>query len=490
MVFSILATPIIVLNLGVKDYGVYIFINSVVGIIGLLDLGISTAVTKYLLEYQAQKNEEGSKRLVHTANSLFLLIGILGLLISLFIGIAGGALFPNKITDASYFFILFSLAGVNFLFGSISNIYNIIPTVMHRFDILVKTNLVLNTTNIIVNIVIVLLGYKLKMFLLCQVLMTIAFMLIKRRVALKILPIVKYKFALIKEEIVRCYKFGLATAINNTASVSLALLDRLIIPIFVGPSQLTYYSLPGNIPARIPAITDNLSGIIFPVSTSLKSAGNEEKLKRFYIRSVRLMFLISSAITLSIIFLSDKILRYWLNADFADKSTHILIILAVTNFIISLLSPITSFFMGIGKLKRLSLVSFSMAAINAILLLILLPRYGITGAAWAFLISILPIFYALYLIENKYLHLEKRLSYYIGAVLKMIATGLALLVIVRLVIYPAITNFPTLFILGPITVCIYFALYFAFGFFEEEDLVDFKKFLVLIVNKFPLRKMK
>lgn len=488
MVFSILTTPIIVLNLGVKEYGILVFINSIVGIISLLDLGISTSVTKFLIEYQAKNQEEESKKLIYTANSIFFGIGIVGFLITLFISIAGSFIMPDKITDKNYYLILFLFAGINFFLNSVNNLYNLIPTVAHRFDIAVKMNTIISTSTTIITLITVLLGYKLKALLFIQIITTLITIIIRRKIAIKILPIAKYKLAFVKTEAIRCYKFGVATAINSTASISLALLDRLIIPLFVGPTQLTYYSLPGNIPARIPAITDNLSGIIFPVSASLQSAGHEERLKRFYIRSVRLIFLISSAITLSIIFLADKILLYWINADFAEKSTQILIILAVTNFIISLLSPINSFFLGIGKLKHLSIISFSMAIINAILLFLWLPSYGITGASWAYLISVLPIFYTIYLIENKHLHLENRLKYYFEAIFKMIATGTALFILVKILVYPIISNFATLFVLGPATVGLYFVLYLAFGFFEKEDLDDFRKFTLLIINKLPIKR--
>jgi hypothetical protein len=57
--------------------------------------------------------------------------------------------------------------------------------------------------------------------------MTLIFIFIRRKISMDLLPIAKYKFAFIKKEVIRCYKFGLTTVINSTASISLALLDRL-----------------------------------------------------------------------------------------------------------------------------------------------------------------------------------------------------------------------------------------------------------------------
>lgn len=46
IIFAIGITPIIVFKLGIKEYGIYIFINTLISLLGLIDLGITTAATK------------------------------------------------------------------------------------------------------------------------------------------------------------------------------------------------------------------------------------------------------------------------------------------------------------------------------------------------------------------------------------------------------------------------------------------------------------
>jgi O-antigen/teichoic acid export membrane protein len=483
MIFSLLVTPIFVLRLGIKEYGIFVFINTIVGLLTLLDLGLSTSVTKQLVTYLAQGKTKEQRDLIYTANTLFLLIGLAGFIIAIALALAGGYFFPTRIIDPQYYFILFSLAGLNFFLGSINNLYNLIPNATSRFDLGAKLNIAALTTVSLVNLAIALLGFKLKTIFAAQIIITLVFLFIRRRVAMKILPIAKYRFAFIKEEAIRCYKFGLSTVVNSTASQSLAMLDRLIIPIFIGPTQLTYYSLPGNISARIPGISDNFAGIVFPISTSLHSGGEQERFKNFYVRSVRLITLVSTAISLSIIFLADKILFYWLNADFAQKSTHVLIVLVLTNFIISLLSPVNAFFLALGRLKFLTISSITMALINAGLLLVLLPRYGINGAAWAYLISVLPIFFIIYTIEQKYLGLSGRGRYYLVLAGKTLVAGALFYIIEKFLVYPFINSFLALFVLGPASVLLFLLLYRLFGFLDQEDLDDLNKFARSLANK-------
>ncbi len=484
IIFSIFVTPIIVLKLGVKEYGIYVFVSTITGLLGLLDLGVSTAVTKYLAEYYGGQDEKKMTTLISSANSLFLLVGLIGLGITMILVLGGQWFFPNRIDNESYYLLIFLLAGLNFFVSSINTLYNLIPDAIQHFAVSAKLNIIYLTLSALVNLAVVEIGYGIKGIFIAQIILTVIFLFIRRRAALQILPLAHYRFGWEWTEIKKCYRFGLATIINNTASTSLAYLDRLIIPLFIGPSQLTYYSLPGNVGARIPGVTDNLSGIIFPLTAGLHGGGEHERIKRLYIRSVRLITIIASAISLSIIFLADPILRYWLSADFADNSTGILIILTITNFIIALLSPITSFFFGLGKIKFSSLLSIVMAVLNALFLLILLPRYGIIGAAWAYLLSVLPIFYMIYFIEQKYLFLTNRGRYYLAIISKILITGSIFYITVDFLIAPWIKNLPTLIIGGPLTVIIFLTLYWLLEFYDQEDEQDLKKFIQLTRQKF------
>ncbi|MFA5319393.1 MAG: oligosaccharide flippase family protein [Candidatus Paceibacterota bacterium] len=481
MVFSILITPIVVLRLGAKDYGIYIFIGAITSLLGLLDLGISYAVMKFLAEYSAQLETEKIKKLLRSANSLFLLIGLSGLTTTILLSLGGRWLFADRLAGQQFYLILFIIAGLSFFISSINNSYNIIPEALQRYDISSKVNIVYLTLSPLTILILVLLGYKLIAIFISQLILTAIFVLVRRRYALQILPLAHYQLGWDKEEIRHCYRFGIATVINNTASTSLAYLDRLIIPIFIGPTQLTYYSLPGNVAARIPGVTDNLSGIIFPISASINGTGNQEQLRRFYIRSVRLVTTIASAISLSVIFLAYPIMRYWINADVANKSTNILVILTLTNFMIALLSPINAFFFGLGKIKFSSILNTIMAGLNALFLFLLLPKYGVTGAAWAYLLSMLPIFYMIYFAEKKYLGLIGRGKYYRQIIWRIGTTAAIFFFVAKFLISPLIVNFPTLAILGPGAVIVYLLLYKVLGFVEKEDWQDFKKFSNLAI---------
>ncbi len=88
-------SPFILTSLGKSEYGIYTIAGTIIGWLALCDFGLTSSTTKFLSEYQAKGDLEGSARYLGNVTALFSVIGggvlILGLLIYPFLGY----LFPN-----------------------------------------------------------------------------------------------------------------------------------------------------------------------------------------------------------------------------------------------------------------------------------------------------------------------------------------------------------------------------------------------------------
>lgn len=481
ILFSIIITPIVVTSLGIKEYGIYTFFNTVISLLGLLDFGISTAISKYLSEYYAQKNEEKIRKLLGTALTIFTGVGVTGLIV---FGL--GAIVPSfssSLVDYSHYTLGIIFAGLTFFLMVSTSIYSITFAALQRFDISSKIGIVILTVQQISILVLVLMGYSINEIFVLQFFISLASFLTQRHLARKILPELPRKFLWDKVEAVKCYKFGVTTFINNIATTSLTYLDRLIIPFFLGPSSLTYYSLPGNITNRIPSLSNSLSVILFPMASGLHGMGDMDKIRNLYIRSFRLITVIAAAMTVTTLAYAHQILQYWISAEFADKATMVLIILAFTNFVLALASPLSNFLLGLGKLKFITTLSITMAVVNTILLVILIPLAGINGAAWAYLLSLFPVLYMIYFTEKHYLSLTERKKYYIKTILGNLLVGVIIYMIGKLFLVNLISSLLLVLIVGGVTMIAYIALYWAFRLFEREDIESVKLFARRIIKK-------
>ncbi len=483
LIFSLFFTPIIVFSLGTKEFGIYVFITTIVSLLGLLDLGVSTAVTKYIAEYNSQNNRQKLQNLIGSTQTIFLIMGVIGL-----IGVIGSMelgiyIFPNFFIDYLEYKTAIILAGGIFFINAISSVYTIIPPAIQRFDITTKVGICILTATNITTVIAVINDYSVTDLFVIQFIFMLISMVIGIRIAKKLMPDISFRFIFDKEEIKKCYSFGLVTFLNNLATSSLTYLDRLIIPFYVGPTNLTYYSLPGNASNRIPAISNSLTNIVFPMTAHFEGSGNREQTQRLYIRSLRLITIMAAVLTVLVVSFSYQILLYWLNKDFADTASNILIILAFTNFFLALSGVLSQFLLGMGKLRVLSIMSICTAVLNTILLVILIPHWGIMGAAWAYLLSLGPIAYAFFYTEKHIFALGVRHKHHTHTWLKIILIGGILYILNTFVLAHLISNMFTLLLVGFTSFCIFIVLYKLCGFFETEDWNDFERFFQILIKK-------
>ncbi|MEI8337953.1 MAG: polysaccharide biosynthesis C-terminal domain-containing protein [bacterium] len=476
----VIFTPIIISHLGVKEYGIYIFLNTILTFLGLLDLGIGVATSKHVIEYYSTNQGTKLKKLLNSMNSIYLIQAFIYLFVCIGIGIVLQIFFIKPTTQENYLVLLLIIGLTGFIGAFFSNFVNSLITIQ-RYDLNLKISATFLLLSNISMLVLAILGYKLTTILIAQLILTTISILTYVIVSRKFFTPLKLKYEWDKTELIKNYKFALPVAFNNLANSSLVHFDKLLIPIFYGGAQLTYYSVPGSIATKISSISGTFSSLLFPITVNLHSLNNIEKIKRVYIRSIRLIAILSSAIALSIIFTADKILRYWLGTSFVEQSTNVLILLVLTNFVLALFSPLSNLLTAMNKMKFLTFGSFTMAIINMITLFILLPRYGINGAALSYLISVLFIFFMFHYSEKKYFNIDEKI--HLKLLLKITTTAIPFFIIVKFLLYPLITNFSTLAIIGPFCVLLFLILYKAFGFVEDEDWQDFKIFIKTKLKK-------
>lgn len=484
ILFAVFVTPLTVQKLGVVEFGIFVLVATINSFLGFVDLGLSTALTKFVAEYHAQKKFDDLSKLLQSGFSLSLIFGIVGFLVFSAIGKWFLPIFNINTSSLQNIFPVFVLAGAAFFLNSLCVTQLAIVTALQRYDLLTKINtlnLVLSNALIVTALIF---GYQLKAIMAINVIMLLVIFLLYWMASRKLLPEVSMKIKWNKAEIIKAYTFGLQTFVSNLATSALIFLDRLIIPLYLGPAQLSYYSLPGNVALKISGVTSSLSAMLFPMASALSGVGEEEKLKNVYVRAFRNLNIVAVGVTTGVVLFSNKILYFWLGADFANNGTVILIILAVTYYFISLYIPLNSLLLGLGKIQFLIRMSVFMAVINLVALFVLIPRLGIVGAAWAYFLSVLPILYGFWWVEKKIFNLTQRFEYYIKLYSKLLFVTLITSVIAYFGIIPFTNTVYHLLVLGPLTVVLYFLVYFLLRFAEDEDIETFKIFLKKFIKNY------
>lgn len=479
IVFSLALTPIIIHKLGIEQYGLYALTLVISSFSGFLNFGFVYAFVRELSRIRSggtDKEFEYVRKLYGATILVFIGVGIITFFIS--VGIAHFGLSLFKLTSDQYSTVrtIFYLTGITALLNNVAVVYSHIPYALQRQDV--------GTTIYIINIVLVnvltiaalFFGYGLIAFVSLQVVSALFNVIATYWCSKKLLPTLTPRYTLQKEIIASMGHFGGYIYLHNMSASFLSQIDRIIISATLGPSALTLYALPNSVAEKTQGIIVSLSGILFPVMSELVKEGNAFRIRSAYHQTMRMIAVLGAAITSTILIFADKTLLFWVGKEIATQSTHLIYWLAPTYFLLALFLPTTHVLAAIGKVKFLGVSSLLMAILNVILLFLLIPHYGITGAAMAYLFSLTPLVYIFYHIERWFLK-EKHIGIlYMKLFAKIMVTSGIFSILVILLFKPFVVNLLTLLIVGMVSIFAYLGCYKVFGFFEEEDWRRFKDF--------------
>lgn len=130
IVSSIILMPFLIAQLGLKNYGLWILINSIVGYLGVLSMGLSTAIERELCKLESPKHHQQYRRVF--SSGLFTLLVLSGVtLIVIFFGVQVSGLIIDDET------ILTTVSMILWIFGIKTVI--LLPTI--AFQAVISSNL-------------------------------------------------------------------------------------------------------------------------------------------------------------------------------------------------------------------------------------------------------------------------------------------------------------------------------------------------------------
>ncbi|MCQ0113125.1 polysaccharide biosynthesis C-terminal domain-containing protein, partial [Zhouia amylolytica] len=113
------------------------------------------------------------------------------------------------------------------------------------------------------------------------------------------------------------------------------------------------------------------------------------------------LFLGMLLISIILIIIAPLFLKIWINDEYMLKSTGVFRILVVGYFLTSLSLVFLRFIYGIGIPKKAFILNLLLVPIYIALLVVLVNRFGIEGAAWAFMLKSFLDLIFLFKILNK-----------------------------------------------------------------------------------------
>lgn len=487
LVFTIVLTPVIIRNLGVEKYGLFVLASTITGFFSLLRFGMGYGVAKAVSEYYGNQRPAGVGEVIGSTITILGVVGIVGFVLTSLIGFWGLDFLNIPLVYHPQARLVFFLSGLVFIFSGIESALANVLAGAQRLDSQAKIYLSVMSGSNAVMIILVLLGFDVASLVVVQLTASIVtlsgYYIVSRRLLRDISLRLTFSWRYFKPFL----KFNIFVYLHEAASAFLFQADKLIISIFSGPAAVSYYNIAGTVSQKIQGTGTSLTAIFFPVASAMAATERYFELGNIYRRVMRTIFLVAGGLAVTLATFGEPLLLHWVGQEFVDKGLIALYILTITHFLLAVYAAVSYFIIGLGRVKYVAGCTSLFVVLNMVFLLILFPRYGIVGAAWAYMLSLLPLPFFLRLAERKFFGLTGAARFYSAELAKVAVTGAVFYILLGFFIAPFATNLFRVIVFGALSFGVYIGIYKLFGFLRSEDWQIFVNFVNSLPNVFRIR---
>lgn len=376
-------SPFVVHHLGNSLYGVWTLIVSLTGYLGLLDMGVRGAVTRYVARYHAQDKHEDAGGTASAALVLFALGGLLAILVSIALAFVAVNRFqiPQEFHSATR--IVAVLAGVTVASALTGGVFGGIVVGLQRVDL---TNAVETTAAILRAFCIVLAlrsGYGIITLGVIQLAFSILAGLANLRISFWLYPQLRIGISKVSREYFRViFSYGIYSFLLQIFAYLILYTDAVVIAAFLPVSMVTYFAIAGNLVTYARQMVGGITTSLTPLASQLEARGQHEELRHETVKWTRYATAIILAIGITFMIRGNTFIALWMGPSYADLSGKVLSVLTIGT-VTGMASCVPwSVTFGLGKHKPLVPLYLVESLANLGLSIALVHSMGIIGVAW------------------------------------------------------------------------------------------------------------
>lgn len=386
-----------------ESYGLFSLAWTIINYMAVLDLGIGTAVTRYIAQELSLDHRERIQSVFWTAFTMLLILGVVfALLLAMFTPylVDNAMHIPSHLrTQAKTMFWLLAIS-IPFIFMNNSMRGGL--EAAQRFDIVNLVRTPYNAAIYLLPLMGYFIGWRIDIITGSLLVAIILAFFAYTIGMLSEYPWIYKAISLRLDEAGKITRFSGWVAASNGFSAIFVYVERLLITTTLSLVSLAYFTAPYDALTRIWIIPMSITAVLLPVfsenRTPITSLQQDEKMVSF---SMKFLFVIIGPLAAFIVIFSREILSLWLGAEYGLNSSTIAIYLAVGIFFNSFgRIPATLLY---GKERPDLPVKLYIVELPLYLLVgyLLILRWGVAGLAFAWLLRTAADTILLFFFTNK-----------------------------------------------------------------------------------------
>ena len=314
---SFFLLPFIILHVGVVDYGLYLLVGAFVGYFGLLDMGMSASLVKYVAEYNAKGDKEMINKMVNSTFIFYLGIGVAVCIGVMTIGYFFVDFFKIESGSIEMARAIAMMVAIGALTSWPMRSFSTSLEGMQRYDLSVLVDFITVTLNAGVTIALLLSGYGIIELIFSGIVIGAIGQISKVWLVQKMMPFLSLKRKYMGMETMRkIFRFSSVVFVTQIIWMLLLGLDRIVIGLFVGVAAVTFYFIAKTLYDIVNTIAMLPTSAVLPAASELVAQNDETKLRSLVYRVGKYRAALVLPLTILIIIFAKDILRIWMGSDY------------------------------------------------------------------------------------------------------------------------------------------------------------------------------
>ena len=380
-IVGLMLMPFIIHSLGDKMYGLWIFVGSFLGYYGLMDLGLNSAIQRYVSRAIGLKDHDETNRVVNTSLVVFGVIGCAILAASTAVAFVVPMCVKN-VTEIALFKAIVMILGLNFAIGFPCRVFSGILSANLRYDIRSSVEIIKVLIRTIFVIVFLKMGGGVLALALITLILDIIGYVVLYFIVRRLYDFIKFSRALIEiRKVKSLFSYSIYTFITQIADQLRFNIDNIVIVNFIGLNFVTMYSIGSRLIRYFMDFMVSAFGMTLPIFSQYESTGDYKSIREKFIFLTKISAYLSMLIGGILIIFGKVFIARWVGDAYAD-SYYILLILVIPSIFDVMQMPGSGLLYGISKHKYYTFSNVIEGVANLVLSVILVKKYGIYGVAF------------------------------------------------------------------------------------------------------------
>jgi O-antigen/teichoic acid export membrane protein len=380
---SFFLSPYVVRKLGTTGYGVWTLILALTGYLGLLDLGVRGAVTRYVAKFHAQIKHDRSSHVASSAMVIFSTAGLIAILAS---AIMAAFVVEHLDIPLQYRFaarLVLVVIGLNIAASLVNGVYGGILVGLQRFDLTNSIEVGINILRAGATVFALHLGYGIITLACLQLGFTVARWVANIILVRHLYPELRIQLSLADRAGAKLIlSFSVFSFLLHVSGSLIFATDNVVIGAYLPVAAVTFYAIGGNLAEYTRTLVSGISQTMTPLASATEATRDQQQVQKIVLFSARAGSMVVLPIAITFMLRGSRFIGLWMGPEFAETSGKVIWILSLTMLFWPGNSVTAGSLLGLSKHKPIVPVLLAEGLCNLALSILWVKRMGIFGVAW------------------------------------------------------------------------------------------------------------